>query len=86
MMDSILYKRKTESVTGEHQFYFEKDYGFGVSCFYSSPLNNEAYITSAKGGSRKWLIFLTFSTVIYANKVGGWDPKGLNFMGKNPSQ
>ena len=41
MMDSILYKRKTESVTGEHQFYFEKDHGFGVSCFFLCPLKTK---------------------------------------------
>ena len=64
MMDSILYKRKTESVTGEHQFYFEKDYGFGVSCFYSSPLKTKMLEIGERSGLRTKLIdFIFLQTV-----------------------
>ena len=58
MMDSILYKRKTESVTGEHQFYFEKDYGFGVFCFYSSLLKKETEERSSLRAKLVDFIFL----------------------------
>jgi hypothetical protein len=80
MMDSILYKRKTESVTGEHQFYFEKDYGFAVSCFYSSPLRTKKFQTGERSGLRAKLVdFIFLHTDRYNDAY-------LNFIGKNPSQ